>query len=83
MLATLDRFFELTERRTNIKTELLAGLTTFLTLVYIVFVNPTILAEAGMNHNAVFVATCLAAAFGCLVMGFTRTIRSLWRPGWG
>ncbi|MCY4127896.1 MAG: NCS2 family permease [Gammaproteobacteria bacterium] len=83
MLATLDRFFELKERQTNVKTELLAGLTTFLTLVYIVFVNPTILAEAGMNHNAVFVATCLAAAFGCLVMGLYANYPIALAPGMG
>ncbi len=83
MLETLDRFFELKDRGTNFKTELLAGTTTFLTLVYIVFVNPTILAEAGMDHNAVFVATCLAAAFGCLVMGLYANYPIALAPGMG
>ncbi len=83
MLETLDRFFELKDRGTNFKTELLAGATTFLTLVYIVFVNPTILAEAGMDHNAVFVATCLAAAFGCLVMGLYANYPIALAPGMG
>ena len=83
MRETLDRFFDLKDRGTNIKTELLAGATTFLTLVYIVFVNPTILADAGMNHNAVFVATCLAAAFGCFVMGLYANYPIALAPGMG
>ena len=83
MLETLDRFFELKDRGTNFKTELLAGATTFLTLVYIVFVNPAILAAAGMDHNAVFVATCLAAAFGCLVMGLYANYPIALAPGMG
>ena len=83
MLKTLDKFFELRARKSNIKTELLAGVTTFLTLVYIVFVNPTILAEAGMNHNAVFVATCLAAAFGCFMMGLYANYPIALAPGMG
>ena len=54
--------FKLEENGTSVRTELLAGLTTYVTMVYIVFVNPAILAEAGMDQGAVFVATCLAAA---------------------
>ncbi len=83
MLEKFDQFFELQSRGTNFKTELLAGTTTFLTLVYIVFVNPTILVEAGMDHNAVFVATCLAAAFGCLVMGLYANYPIALAPGMG
>ena len=83
MQEILDRFFELKNRETNIKTELLAGATTFLTLVYIVFVNPTILADAGMNHSAVFVATCLAAAFGCILMGLYANYPIALAPGMG
>ena len=83
MLENFDQFFELQSRGTNFKTELLAGVTTFLTLVYIVFVNPTILVEAGMDHNAVFVATCLAAAFGCLVMGLYANYPIALAPGMG
>ena len=83
MLEKFDQFFELQSRGTNFKTELLAGVTTFLTLVYIVFVNPTILVEAGMDHNAVFVATCLAAAFGCLVMGLYANYPIALAPGMG
>ena len=64
----LDRQFELTENGTTVRTEFVAGVTTFLTMVYIVFVNPEILANAGMDRGAVFVATCLAAAVSTLIM---------------
>ena len=65
----LDKHFKLTEHKTTIKTEVIAGITTFLTMAYIILVNPSILSQAGMDYGAVFVATCLAAAIGCLVMG--------------
>src|SRR5690349_17760904 len=65
----LDRYFGLTAHHTSVRTEFLAGLTTFLTMVYIVFVNPQILGAAGMDKGAVFVATCIAAADSTLVMG--------------
>ncbi len=58
---------------TTVRTELIAGLTTYLTMVYIAFVNPTILAAAGMDKGAVFVATCLAAAFGSAFMDLWPT----------
>ncbi len=54
---------------TNVRTEIIAGVTTFLTMAYIIFVNPAILADTGMDRGAVFVATCLAAAIGCFIMG--------------
>lgn len=62
VLGHLDRYFGLAAHGTDVRTEFLAGLTTFLTMVYIVFVNPQILANAGMDKGAVFVATCVAAA---------------------
>ena len=65
----LDSYFKLTENGTTVRTEILAGCTTFLTMAYITFVNPAILSDAGMDFGAVFVATCLAAAVGTLVMG--------------
>ena len=65
----LEKLFKLSEHNTCVRTELLAGLTTFLTMAYIIFVNPSILAQTGMDQGAVFVATCLAAAFGCFIMG--------------
>ena len=66
----LEKLFRLREHGTTARTELIAGLTTFLTMSYIVFVNPDILSSTGMDRNAVFVATCLAAALGSLVMAF-------------
>lgn len=65
----LERLFQLQAHGTTVRTEVLAGLTTFLTMAYIVFVNPDILSAAGMPRDAVFVATCLAAAIGTAIMG--------------
>ena len=79
----LDRFFKLTEHRTTIKTELLAGLTTFVTMAYIIFVNPNIMADAGIDHGAAFVATCIAAALGCLLMGLYANWPVGLAPGMG
>jgi len=64
----LERQFGLKQQGTSLRTEFVAGLTTFLTMLYIVFVNPQILGNAGMDKGAVFVATCLAAAASTLVM---------------
>ena len=75
--------FKLEENGTNVRTELLAGLTTYVTMVYIAFVNPTILAEAGMDKGAVFVATCLAAAFGSALMGLYANFPVAMAPGMG
>ncbi len=58
----LEKLFKLSEHGTNVRTELLAGLTTFLTMAYIIFVNPAMMADAGIDPGAAFVATCLAAA---------------------
>jgi len=79
----LDRHFGLTEAGTTVRTEIIAGVTTFLTMVYIVFVNPTILANAGMDKGAVFVATCLAAAVSTLVMAFYARYPIALAPGMG
>ncbi len=68
--AMIDRFFRLSLNGTTIRTEIIAGATTYLTMAYIVFVNPVILAEAGMDRGAVFVATCLASALATLLMAF-------------
>ncbi|MEM7444775.1 MAG: NCS2 family permease, partial [Pseudomonadota bacterium] len=65
----LDAIFKLSENNTTVRTELIAGATTFLAMAYIAFVNPQILAAAGMDRDAVFVATCLAATFGSAFMG--------------
>jgi len=79
----LNKMFHLDTHQTTVGTELFAGLTTFLTMAYIIFVNPDILSIAGMDKNAVFVATCLAAAFGSLVMGFYANYPIALAPGMG
>ncbi|MCJ2090765.1 NCS2 family permease [Methylobacterium sp. E-005] len=79
----LERTFRLAEHGTNVRTELLAGLTTFLTMAYIVFVNPSILADAGMPRGAVFVATCLVAALGSAIMGLYANYPIALAPGMG
>ncbi len=79
----LEKLFKLKENQTNIKQEMVAGLTTFLTMAYIIFINPMMLADAGMDHGAVFVATCLAAAIGCLIMGFVANYPIALAPGMG
>ncbi|MDO4222562.1 MAG: NCS2 family permease [Acinetobacter sp.] len=81
--AVLERLFQLSKHGTNVKTELLAGVTTFLTMCYIMIINPIILSETGMDHGAVFVATCLAAAIGCLVMGVVANYPIALAPGMG
>jgi len=79
----LDRLFKLSEHRTSIRTELLAGLTTFVTMAYIIFVNPNIMADAGIDHGAAFVATCIGAALGCLLMGLYANWPVGLAPGMG
>lgn len=79
----LERLFHLEASGTSVRTELLAGLTTFMTMVYIVFVHPAILADAGMDKGAVFVATCLAAAFGSAFMGLYANYPVALAPGMG
>ena len=79
----LDGIFKLTENGTTARTEVLAGLTTFLTMAYIVFVNPSILAQAGMDKGAVFVATCLAAAISTAIMGLYARYPIALAPGMG
>jgi AGZA family xanthine/uracil permease-like MFS transporter len=79
----LDRYFGLAENGTDVRTEFIAGVTTFLTMVYIVFVNPQILANAGMDKGAVFVATCLAAALSTLIMALYANYPIALAPGMG
>lgn len=82
-LSFLDRFFKLRENNTDVRTELLAGLTTFLTMAYIIFVNPSILGDAGMPKDSVFVATCLAASIGTMIMGLYANYPMALAPGMG
>ncbi|MHA3054890.1 NCS2 family permease [Acinetobacter sp. ANC 4633] len=79
----LERLFKLSENKTTFRTEVLAGVTTFITMCYIIIVNPMILSTTGMDHGAVFVATCLAAAIGCLVMGLIANYPIALAPGMG
>ena len=79
----LEKLFKLKQNQTSLKQEAVAGLTTFMTMAYIIFVNPMMLADAGMDHGAVFVATCLAAAVGCLVMGLMANYPIALAPGMG
>ena len=65
----MDKFFKLSEKNTNVKTEILAGITTFLAMAYILGVNPSILHDAGMDINAVFLATAVASGITSLIMG--------------
>ncbi len=79
----LEHYFGLREHGTTVRTELVAGLTTFLTMAYIIFVNPSILGEAGMDKGAVFVATCIASAIGTLVMALYANYPLALAPGMG
>lgn len=79
----LDRFFQIGARGSTLRRELTAGLTTFLAMSYILFVNPQILSEAGMDPGAVFVATCLATAAGTLIMGLYANFPIAVAPGMG
>jgi adenine/guanine/hypoxanthine permease len=82
-LGLLERRFELGARGTTVRTEILAGVTTFLTMAYIVLVNPAILGQAGMPVAAVAAATCLAAGFASILMGFTANVPLALAPGMG
>jgi AGZA family xanthine/uracil permease-like MFS transporter len=79
----LEQVFKLSENKTNVRTEIVAGITTFLTMAYIIFVNPAILAEAKMPFGAVFAATCVAAAIGCFLMAFLANYPIALAPGMG
>lgn len=81
--ALAERYFKLKQQGTDIRTEFIAGVTTFLTMVYIVFVNPIILGKAGMDPGAVFVATCIAAAVSTFVMAFYANYPIALAPGMG
>src|SRR4051794_74789 len=79
----LERTFRLAEHGTNVRTEFVAGATTFLTMAYILFVNPQILGNTGMDKGAVFVATCIASAVSTLVMAFYANYPIALAPGMG
>ncbi|GGB26535.1 transporter [Tistrella bauzanensis] len=79
----LKTYFQLDQLGTTVRREVVAGVTTFLTMAYIIFVNPVILANAGMDQGSVFVATCVAAAIGCLIMGLLANYPVALAPGMG
>lgn len=78
-----EQLFKISARHSSIRKELLAGLTTFMAMSYVLFVNPSLLAQAGMDHGAVFVATCLAAALGCVLMGVLANLPIALAPDMG
>jgi adenine/guanine/hypoxanthine permease len=82
-LTWLERTFQVEQRGSTLRTEILAGATTFLTMAYIVFVNPAILSQTGMPVPAVAAATCLSAAIGCILMGFIANYPIALAPGMG
>ncbi|CAN0588736.1 unnamed protein product, partial [Ectocarpus sp. 12 AP-2014] len=79
----LERLFQLKAHGTNVQREVVAGITTFLTMAYIIVVNPGMLQAAGMDYGAVFVATCLAAVIGTLIMGLWANYPIALAPGMG
>lgn len=79
----LQQFFKLKEKGTSSKTEIIAGITTFFTMVYIVFVNPSVLGDAGMDKQVVFVTTCLIAGFGTIAMGLFSNLPIALAPAIG
>ncbi|MFL2690493.1 MAG: NCS2 family permease [Gammaproteobacteria bacterium] len=83
MKSSLDKIFRLSEHNTDINTELLAGFTSFVTMAYIIFVNPQIMSLTGMDQGAIFVGTCLAAAIACFIMGFYSNWPVGLAPGMG
>lgn len=79
----MDKFFKLKDHNTNVRTEFIAGLTTFVTMAYIIFVNPNILSKTGMDWGSVFTATIIAAVIGTLVMGVFANVPYAQAPGMG
>lgn len=79
----LEKLFKLKAHNTTVRSEIIAGITTFLAMAYILFVNPSILGATGMDKGAVFVATCLAAAIGCVLMGLIANYPIALAPGMG
>ena len=79
----LEKYFKLSENKTDFKTEIIAGLTTFMTMAYILFLNPNILSSTGMDKNAVFFATCISAGFVTIAMGLVANFPIALAPGMG
>ena len=79
----LEKFFQLSKNRTNVRTEIVAGSTTFLTMAYIIFVQPAVLSACGMNSGAVFVATCISSALATILMGILANYPIAQAPAMG
>ena len=79
----LEKFFNLKANNTSLKKEILAGITTFVTMSYIIFVNPQMMAESGMDYGASFVGTCIAASLACFLMGLYANWPVGLAPGMG
>ena len=79
----MEKLFKLKEHNTTVRTEVLAGVTTFLTMAYILIVNPLILSDAGMDMGSVFTATAISSAIATLVMAFTANLPFALAPGMG
>lgn len=79
----MDRLFKLNENNTTVRREFAAGLTTFMTMSYILAINPIILGDAGMNPHGVLIATCLASTIGCFCMGFMANLPFALSAGMG
>lgn len=79
----MEKLFKLKAHGTNARTELIAGLTTFFAMAYIIFVNPNLLSQTGMDFNAVMVATCIASAIGCFLTAFVSNVPFAQAPGMG
>ena len=79
----MEKLFKLKQNNTTVKTEIIAGLTTFFAMAYILFVNPMYLSQAGMNWGSVFTATCISAAVGCILTAFLANVPFAQAPGMG
>lgn len=83
MKSILEKFFEIEANNTSIRGEIIAGITTFITMAYIIFVNPQMMAQSGMDHGAIFVGTCIAASVACIFMGLYANWPVGLAPGMG
>ena len=79
----MDKFFKITERGSSVRSEIVGGVTTFFAMAYIIFVNPSLLSQTGMNSNGVMLATCISAAIGCLLTALLANAPFAQAPGMG
>ena len=79
----MEKFFKLKENGTNVKSEIIAGITTFMTMAYILAVNPSILSATGMDKGAVFTATVVSSIVATLIMGLLANLPFALAPGMG